>query len=51
MTAVPGFDGAFPDAERRVGKYRLLELVGRGAMGRVFAALDDHTDARWRSSS
>ena len=43
MTAVPGSDGAFPNAERRVGKYRLLELVGRGAMGRVFAALDDHT--------
>ena len=46
MTAVPGFDGAFPDAERRVGKYRLLELVGRGAMGRVFAALDDHTERK-----
>jgi tetratricopeptide (TPR) repeat protein len=26
-----------------VGKYRLLDLVGRGAMGRVFSAVDDHT--------
>ena len=39
----PGPDGAFPSTDRRVGKYRLLDLVGRGAMGRVFAALDDHT--------
>ena len=38
-----GSDGAFPSADRRVGKYRLLDLVGRGAMGRVFAAVDDHT--------
>ena len=43
MTAGPSADGGFPNSERRVGKYRLLELVGRGAMGRVFAALDDHT--------
>jgi tetratricopeptide (TPR) repeat protein len=41
--AGPGPDGAFPSADRRVGKYRLLDLVGRGAMGRVFAAVDDHT--------
>src|SRR5262245_17909881 len=33
----------FPTSDRSVGKYRLLELVGRGAMGRVFAAVDDHT--------
>ena len=36
-------DAAFPTSDRSVGKYRLLELVGRGAMGRVFAAVDDHT--------
>jgi len=44
MTPVgPDSDAAFPTSDRSVGKYRLLELVGRGAMGRVFAAVDDHT--------
>ena len=44
MTTVgPNSNGAFSASERSVGKYRLLELVGRGAMGRVFAAVDDHT--------
>jgi tetratricopeptide (TPR) repeat protein len=43
MVDAPGADGVFPGPDRRVGKYRLLDLVGRGAMGRVFAALDDHT--------
>lgn len=44
MTAVgPDSDAVFPTSDRSVGKYRLLELVGRGAMGRVFAAVDDHT--------
>jgi serine/threonine protein kinase len=44
MTTVgPDSNAAFPASDRWVGKYRLLELVGRGAMGRVFAAVDDHT--------
>jgi serine/threonine protein kinase len=44
MTPGTGGDsGAFPAFERRVGKYRLLDLVGRGAMGQVYAAVDDRT--------
>jgi serine/threonine protein kinase len=43
MTPRTGGDSALPDFERRVGKYHLLDLVGRGAMGRVYAAVDDHT--------
>ena len=31
---------------QQIGKYRLLELVGRGAMGRVYAAHDEHTDRK-----
>jgi serine/threonine protein kinase len=38
-----GDSGVFPAFERRVGKYRLLDLVGRGAMGQVYAAIDDRT--------
>lgn len=35
-----------PGTGQQIGKYRLLELVGRGAMGRVYAAHDEHTDRK-----
>src|SRR3982751_186786 len=38
--------GNYPhqDGIRRLGKYRLLELVGRGAMGRGYAARDEEAE-------
>ena len=42
MTPEPSSSGT----GQQVGKYRLLELVGRGAMGRVYAAHDEHTDRK-----
>ena len=35
-----------PGTGQQIGKYRLIELVGRGAMGRVYAAHDEHTDRK-----
>jgi len=39
-------DPSSPVTGQQIGKYRLLELVGRGAMGRVYAAHDEHTDRK-----
>ena len=44
MTPAGGMPrGAQPEA---IGKYRIVERIGRGAMGIVFAAIDDHLDRR-----
>jgi len=38
--------GAAPPSPQRIGKYRVAECVGAGAMGRVFAAYDDVLDRK-----
>ena len=42
MGSARGLDGD-SDGPRRLGKYRLLEMVGKGAMGNVYAAFDENT--------
>ena len=44
MTARPG--DSQPVLPEYVGRYRVLDRIGRGAMGVVYAALDEHLNRR-----
>ena len=46
MTTRPGENRPSPQLPEYVGRYRVLDRIGRGAMGVVYAALDEQMDRR-----